>query len=159
MHCPNCKNPDSKVTDSRTVADGWSVRRRRVCPKCNFRFTTYERIERTLPMIVKKDGRREAFDKTKVLKGMKKACQKRPIAMEELDKAMEQFEGEIMSRGEKEVTSSVVGEWVMNYLKQLDDVAFVRFASVYRSFKDVDEFMQELSHIIASRRTVKKNLT
>lgn len=151
MRCPNCKNPDSKVTDSRTVSDGNVVRRRRECSKCNFRFTTYERIERVLPMIVKKDGRRESFDRSKVLAGMKKACQKRQIPMEELDKAAEKLEDEIMARGEKEVNSSVVGEWVMEYLKQIDDVAYVRFASVYRSFRDIDEFMQELSNIISTK--------
>jgi len=151
MRCPNCKNPDSKVTDSRTVSDGNVVRRRRECSKCNFRFTTYERVERILPMIVKKDGRRESFDRSKVLSGMKKACQKRQIAMEELDKAAERLEDEIMARGEKEVNSSIVGEWVMEYLKQIDDVAYVRFASVYRSFRDIDEFMQELSNIISTK--------
>jgi len=151
MRCPNCKNPDSKVTDSRTVSDGNVVRRRRECSKCNFRFTTYERVERVLPMIVKKDGRRESFDRTKVLAGMKKACQKRQIPMEELDKAAEKLEDEIMARGEKEVNSSIVGEWVMEYLKQIDDVAYVRFASVYRSFRDIDEFMQELSNIISTK--------
>lgn len=156
MRCPNCKNPDSKVTDSRTVSDGNVVRRRRECSKCNFRFTTYERVERVLPMIVKKDGRRESFDRTKVLAGMKKACQKRQIPMEELDKAAEKLEDEIMARGEKEVNSSIVGEWVMEYLKQIDDVAYVRFASVYRSFRDIDEFMQELSNIISTKRTARK---
>lgn len=109
-----------------------------------------------LPMIVKKDGRREPFNKSKVLAGMKKACQKRPVAMEELDKAAERLEEEIMSRGEKEINSSFVGEWVMSYLKQLDDVAYVRFASVYRSFRDIDEFMQELSIIISTRRAAGK---
>lgn len=156
MRCPNCKHSDSKVTDSRTISDGNVVRRRRECSKCNFRFTTYERIERMLPMIVKKDGRREPFNKSKVLAGMKKACQKRPVAMEELDKAAERLEEEIMSRGEKEINSSFVGEWVMSYLKQLDDVAYVRFASVYRSFRDIDEFMQELSIIISTRRAAGK---
>jgi transcriptional repressor NrdR len=158
MHCPNCKHSDTKVTDSRTISDGNVVRRRRECSKCNFRFTTYERVERSLPMIVKKDGRREPYDKTKVLEGMKKACQKRPIAMEELDKGAELLEEEIFSRGEKEVSSSFVGEWIMNYLKGLDDVAYVRFASVYRSFRDIDEFMQELSNIIASKRTARKTI-
>jgi transcriptional repressor NrdR len=152
MRCPNCKNPDSKVTDSRTVSDGIVVRRRRECPRCNFRFTTYERIERMMPMVVKKDGRREPFDRGKVLAGMKRACEKLPVAMEELDKAAERLEDEIMARGEKEITSSVVGEWVMSYLKELNDVAYVRFASVYRSFRDIDEFMQELSTIISAKR-------
>jgi transcriptional repressor NrdR len=152
MRCPNCKNPDSKVTDSRTVSDGIVVRRRRECPRCNFRFTTYERIERMMPMVVKKDGRREPFDRGKVLAGMKRACEKLPVAMEELDKAAERLEDEIMARGEKEIASSVVGEWVMSYLKELNDVAYVRFASVYRSFRDIDEFMQELSTIISAKR-------
>jgi transcriptional repressor NrdR len=156
MRCPNCKHPDSKVTDSRTVSDGNVVRRRRECSKCNFRFTTYERVERVLPMIVKKDGRRESFDRSKALAGMRKACQKRHIPMEELDQAAERLEDEIMARGEKEVSSSVVGEWIMEYLKQLDDVAYVRFASVYRSFRDIDEFMQELSNIISTKRTARK---
>jgi transcriptional repressor NrdR len=157
MQCPNCKHPESKVVDSRTVSEGNVVRRRRVCSNCNFRFTTFERVERILPMIIKKDGRREPFDKLKVLEGMKKACQKRPIPMEEIDKAAEIIEEEIMSRGEKEIPSSFVGEWVMNHLKKLDDVAYVRFASVYRSFRDIDEFMQELSNIIATKRTSRKH--
>lgn len=152
MQCPNCKHRHSRVTDSRTILNGNVVRRRRVCTKCNYRFTTYERIERILPMIVKKDGRRETFDRRKVIEGMKKACQKRPVSIDEIEKAAEFLEEEIISKGEKEITSSYIGEWVMNYLKKIDDVAYVRFASVYRSFRDINEFMQELTNIIESKR-------
>jgi len=154
MRCPNCKRPDSRVTNSRTVAEGSSIRRRRECPSCGQRFTTFERVERTLPMIVKKDGRREAFDRGKVLEGIKKACQKRPVRMEEIDDAVARLEDELTERGEHEVDASVIGEWVMEFLKRTDDVAYVRFASVYRSFKDVNEFMQEVTNIIRTKRSI-----
>jgi transcriptional repressor NrdR len=154
MRCPNCKRPDSRVTNSRTGAEGSSIRRRRECPACGHRFTTFERIERTLPMIVKKDGRREPFDRGKVLEGIKKACQKRPVATEDIDDAVARLEDELTERGEHEVAASVIGEWVMEFLKRTDDVAYVRFASVYRSFKDVNEFMQEVTNIIRTKRSI-----
>lgn len=156
MHCPNCKNSATRVVDSRTISDGKVVRRRRVCAECDYRFTTYERHERNIPAVVKKDGRREPFQRGKVLAGLKKACEKRPISTQELEKAVDTLEDEISSKYDKEVTSSIIGEWVMDYLKKIDDVAYVRFASVYRSFKDIDQFFEELSTIMQKRRTARR---
>ena len=142
MKCPFCQHPDSKVIDSRVGKDGATIRRRRECEECEKRFTTYERIEETLPFVVKKDGRREPFDRMKVISGFQKACEKRPVSVEAIEQSVDQIEVQLMELGEKEVPAARVGELVMNALKALDDVAYVRFASVYRSFKDIGEFVE-----------------
>jgi transcriptional repressor NrdR len=148
MKCPFCGRLDNKVTDSRLSQGDEVIRRRRECEGCERRFTTYERIELVLPMVVKKDGRREAFDRLKVLAGLRRACEKRPVGSDALDALVDQIERALVESGDKEVDSSVVGEQVMRRLRELDQVAYVRFASVYRSFKDIHEFMDELSHLL-----------
>ena len=148
MKCPSCSNLENKVIDSRLNKEGDSTRRRRECLSCGERFTTYERIEKTLPFLIKQDGRREEFDREKVLAGIKKACQKRPISIQEMEALVDRVEQYCQERGEKEMSAVVVGEKVVQELYQLDDVAYVRFASVYRSFKDVNEFMVELKDML-----------
>lgn len=145
MHCPVCGEPDSRVIDSRVADGGSGVRRRRECPKCLKRFTTYERLERKPLVIIKKDGRREIFDREKVLNGILKAVEKRPISVEILESITDLIEKEIRDEGYEEVSSSRVGEKVMEKLKELDQVAYVRFASVYREFRDIDQFMEILT--------------
>lgn len=147
MKCPRCDNDGVRVVDSREGVDGRSVRRRRECEKCEFRFTTFERIEESLPMIVKKGGQRESFDRYKVLSGMKRACEKRPVSIVDLEEAVKQIETNLLDSGEKEVSSEVIGEQVINTLKALDQVAYVRFASVYREFSDVKEFVDTLKQL------------
>jgi len=144
MKCRECGYIDSKVIESRDQGDATSIRRRRQCLDCGFRFTTYERIEMPAIMVVKKDGRREHFDRDKIAGGMIKACEKRPIPIAAIEEAVEQIEREVRSRGDSEVASEQVGELIMNRLIDLDDVAYVRFASVYRSFADVASFEREL---------------
>ncbi len=141
MKCPFCQYADTKVIDSRLAKEGEIIRRRRECDECQKRFTTYERVEEILPLVIKKDGRREPFDRSKIESGMLKACEKRPISVETLQKLVENIESQLLERGEKEVSSVELGEKVMQELKNLDDVAYVRFASVYRSFKDIGEFV------------------
>jgi transcriptional repressor NrdR len=138
--------------------EGDSIRRRRECLKCEGRFTTYERIEEVLPSVIKKDGRREPFDRMKILNGLKKACEKRPISMEMLEKTVEAIEKSLQEKGLKEIPSTVIGEEVMERLHKLDEVAYVRFASVYRSFRDINEFMSELKDILSNKemKTVKE---
>jgi len=148
MKCPSCSNLENKVIDSRLNKEGDSTRRRRECLSCGERFTTYERIEKTLPFLIKQDGRREEFDREKVLAGVKKACQKRPISIQEMEALVDRVEQYCQERGEKEMSAVVVGEKVVQELYQLDDVAYVRFASVYRSFRDVNEFMVELKDML-----------
>ena len=148
MKCPSCSNLENKVIDSRLNKEGNSTRRRRECLSCSERFTTYERIEKTLPFLIKQDGRREEFDREKVLSGVKKACQKRPISIQQMEALVDRVEQYCQERGEKEMSAVVVGEKVVQELYQLDDVAYVRFASVYRSFKDVNEFMVELKDML-----------
>jgi transcriptional repressor NrdR len=148
MKCPSCSNLENKVIDSRLNKEGNSTRRRRECLSCGERFTTYERIEKTLPFLIKQDGRREEFDREKVLSGVKKACQKRPISIQQMEALADRVEQYCQERGEKEMSAVVVGEKVVQELYQLDDVAYVRFASVYRSFKDVNEFMVELKDML-----------
>ncbi len=142
---------DNKVVDSRIGKEGDSIRRRRECLKCEGRFTTYERVEEVLPSVIKKDGRREPYDRMKILNGLKKACEKRPVSVEALDKAVDEIEKSLQERGLKEIPSTVIGEEVMGHLHGLDEVAYVRFASVYRSFKDINEFMNELKDILSSK--------
>ena len=151
MKCPYCGKARNKVIDSRLSKDSTVIRRRRECLECRKRFTTYERVEEILPMVVKKDGRREPFSRQKVLEGMKKACQKRPISMNELEAFVDQLEKSFQESGEKEIPSTVIGERVMAKLHELDDVAFVRFASVYRRFQDINDFMKELKDLLSKR--------
>jgi transcriptional repressor NrdR len=151
MRCPYCTSLDNKVVDSRMGKEGESIRRRRECLKCEGRFTTYERVEEMLPLVIKKDSRREPFDRLKILSGLKKACEKRPISMEMLEKTVDEIEKALQEKGLKEIPSTVVGEEVMERLHKLDEVAYVRFASVYRSFKDINEFMSELKDILGSK--------
>jgi transcriptional repressor NrdR len=144
MKCPFCAHADDKVVDSRTIKDGGLIRRRRECLSCAKRFTTYERIEEIPLMVVKKDGRREAFDRSKIVIGVLKACEKRPVGVEQIEDVVDRIEKEISSSVEKEVLAETVGLMVMEELKVLDGVAYVRFASVYRQFKDINEFMDVL---------------
>ena len=156
MKCPFCAEVENKVIDSRLSNQGAVIRRRRECLGCQRRFTTYERVEEILPMVVKKDGRREAFDRQKVLEGLKLACQKRPVGADQLEAVVDGIERRLQEMGEKEVPSSVIGEAVMRELARLDEVAYVRFASVYRSFKDLGEFMSELKELISERKSAPK---
>ncbi|HUM10524.1 MAG TPA: transcriptional regulator NrdR [Myxococcaceae bacterium] len=148
MRCPFCKRDDSKVLDSRESAEGAVTRRRRECLGCHKRFTTYERVEELMPLVVKKDGRREPYDREKLISGLQKAVEKRPVSMDRLEALVAEVEARILERGEKEVPSSLVGEEVMRRLRALDQVAYVRFASVYRSFRDIEEFMDELKGLL-----------
>lgn len=148
MKCPSCGHTESKVVDSRLSKSGEEIRRRRECDSCAHRFTTREGIEESLPLIVKKDGRRENFDRQKLLAGLQKACEKRPISVETLEQLVNRIERVIQEKGEREVSADLIGEQVMEELKALDQVAYVRFASVYRSFKDIGEFMSELKGML-----------
>lgn len=148
MKCPFCANAENKVIDSRISKDGKAIRRRRECLACGKRFTTYEVVEDILPMVVKKDGRREVFDRMKIRNGVMKACEKRPISMEAIEKIVENVEQACQEFQGEEIPSNVVGEKVMNELKALDGVAYVRFASVYRQFRDVGEFIAELKDLL-----------
>ncbi|MBE5906367.1 MAG: transcriptional repressor NrdR [Lachnospiraceae bacterium] len=148
MKCPFCSSENTRVIDSRPADDNNSIRRRRICDDCNKRFTTYEKVE-TIPLIViKKDNNREQYDRAKIEAGVLRACHKRPISAEQINKLVDSVETEIFSREEKEIPSSEIGEIVMKYLKDLEAVAYVRFASVYREFKDVNTFMNELKKIL-----------
>ena len=152
MKCPFCDGIEDKVVDSRMAKEGEVIRRRRECLACKRRYTTYERVEDYLPMVVKKDGRREPFDRVKILSGLKKACEKRPISITTIESVTDQVEKHVQELGETEIPSRVVGEAVMRQLHQLDQVAYVRFASVYREFKDIDQFMDELKALTLERR-------
>lgn len=148
MKCPYCNNPDTRVIDSRPADDGNSIRRRRSCDECGKRFTTYEKVE-TIPLsIIKKDNTREQYDRAKIEAGVLRACYKRPVSVDEIKMTIDRIETEIFSRESKEIPSSTVGEIVMEHLKTLDAVAYVRFASVYREFKDVNTFMAELKKML-----------
>jgi transcriptional repressor NrdR len=147
VKCPFCGNIEDKVIDSRTSREGDAIRRRRECLKCSKRFTSYERVEDIIPMVVKKDGRREQFARDKILLGLKKACQKRPVGIEILEGITDSIQKKLIGLGVKEIKSNWIGEEVVNSLKELDKVAYVRFASVYRDFKDINEFMNELKSL------------
>ncbi|HBT20099.1 MAG TPA: transcriptional regulator NrdR [Peptococcaceae bacterium] len=151
MRCPYCGNTSSKVLESRQTEEGRCIRRRRECISCSERFTTYERIEKIPIYVIKKDGRREPFDPEKILKGLLKACEKRPISVEKLREIVDEIEAEIVNRMETEVPTTVIGEMVMDKLKKVDDVAYVRFASVYREFKDLKMFLEELENLLTSK--------
>ena len=151
MKCPFCSSLNNKVMDSRLTKDGTVIRRRRECLSCHKRFTTHERVEEVLPVVIKKDGRREPFDRNKIFVGIQKACQKRPISIEKIETIVDKLEREFQEKGEKEIKSVEIGERVMEELHELDEVAYVRFASVYRSFKDVTEFMAEIKSLLSKR--------
>lgn len=154
MKCSQCQSDDIKVIESRDVADDQAIRRRRMCVDCGYRFTTYERIERPQLIIVKHGGRRELFDRNKILSGLYRACEKTPVTSLQLEKLVEDIEQELYAMGDQEVSSSMIGELVMDRLSQVNEVAYVRFASVYRRFKDIVGFEKELSHI-RGRQSVK----
>ena len=148
MKCPYCGNPDTKVIDSRPAEDGSSIRRRRACDICGKRFTTYEKIE-TIPLIIiKKDNNREPYDREKIVAGIVRSCHKRPISMKQINDMVDDIEGQIFNMEEKEIPTTTIGSIVMDKLKDLDEVAYVRFASVYREFKDVNTFMDEIKKIL-----------
>jgi transcriptional repressor NrdR len=148
MKCPFCGHLEDKVIDSRATKDGNAIRRRRECLKCEKRFTSYERVEDLMPMVIKKDGSREPFDRQKIVKGLEKALHKRPVDMETRDRAVDEIEKKVLSMELKEVPSSIIGEELMSRLKEMDKIAYVRFASVYREFKDINEFMDELQGLL-----------
>ena len=148
MKCPFCTALENKVIDSRLSKDHNVIRRRRECLECNKRFTTYERIEEILPLVIKKDGRREPFDRTKIFSGIKKACEKRPISINVIDRAVERIEQGFQEKGEKEIDGAKIGEKVMAELHEIDEVAYVRFASVYRQFRDITDFMKEVGNLL-----------
>jgi transcriptional repressor NrdR len=151
MKCPFCGNQEDKVIDSRVSRDGETIRRRRECLACTKRFTTHETIEDTLPSIIKKDNRREPYDRRKILEGLKRACQKRPISIEALEAITDKIEQSLFERSAKEIRSSEIGERVMQELHELDVVAYVRFASVYRSFTDITDFMEEVKAVLQKK--------
>ena len=151
MKCPYCGHPESKVIDSRPADENASIRRRRECLSCARRFTTYETVE-SLPMVViKKDGSRQSFDRQKMLRGMIRACEKRPVTLAELERIADEIEQELQNSMEREIRTELIGEKVMERLRKVDQVAYVRFASVYRQFKDIDTFMAELNKLLAEK--------
>lgn len=152
MRCPACGHEDDKVIDSRSVRDGQAVRRRRECERCRHRYTTYEFIEQAAVLVVKKDGRREPYTRDRVLAGLIKACEKRPVSREQLEQLVDEVERIVFADSRTEVSSQDIGEAVMNRLQTLDEVAYVRFASVYRSFRDLNQFMEELRSLLQEKR-------
>ena len=151
MKCPYCGHPESKVIDSRPADENPSIRRRRECLSCARRFTTYETVESLPIVVIKKDGSRQSFDRQKVLRGMIRACEKRPVALAELERIADEIEQELQNSMEREIRTEVIGEKVMERLRKVDQVAYVRFASVYRQFKDIDTFMAELNKLLAEK--------
>ncbi|CBH22009.1 transcriptional repressor of nrd genes [Acetoanaerobium sticklandii] len=151
MKCPYCDFDTSKVVDSRPIEEGNSIRRRRECENCKKRFTTYEKIEQVNVMIVKKDGAREFFDREKILKGIIRSCEKRPISIKQMENIVTDIEKEIVNMMQREISSEEIGNLVMDKLKDIDEVSYVRFASVYRQFKDVNSFLDELKNIIEEK--------
>lgn len=152
MKCPYCENGDTKVVDSRPTEEGYAIRRRRECDRCNKRFTTYEKVEEVFFMVVKKDGSREAFDRNKVLNGILKACEKRPVPMADIETIVSSIERGLNNMMEKEIESKLIGEVIMEHLKDLDEVAYVRFASVYRQFTDVNTFVAEIEKLLTASK-------
>jgi transcriptional repressor NrdR len=152
MKCPFCNHVETKVLDSRPTEDNTSIRRRRECLNCNRRFTTYEKVEDIPVYVVKKDGRREPFDKRKILIGVLKSCEKRPISISKIEELANEIEKQVYNTMRQEVESSLIGELVMKKLKELDDVAYVRFASVYRQFKDINTFLEELQKLLSENK-------
>ncbi len=156
VHCPFCGNEDTKVHDSRQVEEGTAVRRRRECERCLRRFTTFEKFEDSPLVVVKKEGRREGFSRSKMMAGMLRACEKRSISIDEIEEAAYAIEKKLRNRNEREVSSSEVGEAVLEQLFNMDEVAYIRFASVYRQFQDIQRFMEELHELIEKRGSIKK---
>ena len=154
MRCPFCRDLENRVVDSRLGKDGDAIRRRRHCERCGRRFTTYERVEEALPMVVKKDGRREPFERAKIVNGIKRACEKRPVSVDTIEKLADTIERQLQESGEREVTSRAIGEAVMREMHDVDGVAYVRFASVYRSFRDLEQFMEELRSLLQEKPDV-----
>lgn len=152
MRCPFCQNEDTKVLDSRQIEGGTAIRRRRECDVCAKRFTTYEKYEEFQLMVVKKDGRREPFSRQKLLAGLSKACEKRPVSTEQLETMVSDIERQMRDINEREVPSKLIGEAVINKLFATDEIAYIRFASVYRQFKDIQKFMEELEELVKRRR-------
>lgn len=152
MKCPFCDNIDTKVIDSRPAEDGHAIRRRRVCGKCDSRFTTYEKVEEVILMVIKRDGSRQAFDRMKVMNGIIKACEKRPVSMDTIEYMVDQIERGLNNMMKKEVESSFIGELIMKQLREVDQVAYVRFASVYRDFADVETFVAEIEKLLGQER-------
>ncbi|HHV65363.1 MAG TPA: transcriptional repressor NrdR [Peptococcaceae bacterium] len=152
MRCPFCQNEDTKVLDSRQIEGGTAIRRRRECDVCAKRFTTYEKYEEFQLMVVKKDGRREPFSRQKLLAGLSKACEKRPVSTEQLETIVAEIERQMRDINEREVPSKLIGEAVINKLFEIDEIAYIRFASVYRQFKDIQKFMEELDELVKRRR-------
>ncbi|GEP19365.1 transcriptional regulator NrdR [Pediococcus argentinicus] len=156
MRCPHCNNNGSRVVDSRPTDEGRVIRRRRECEKCGFRFTTFERVEVTPLLVIKKNGAREEFDRDKLLRGIIRAAEKRPVKMDEMTAIVDKVENKIRALGESEVSSQIIGEYVMNLLADVDEIAYIRFASVYRQFKDMNVFMSELQEMIKKERANNK---
>jgi len=152
MRCPFCDNQETKVIDSRPTEDGHAIRRRRECERCSRRFTTYEKVEEVILMVVKKDGSREAFDRTKLMNGILKACEKRPVTVATIENMVNQIERGLNNMMEKEIESSFIGELIMEQLKDVDQVAYVRFASVYRQFTDVNTFVAEIEKLLGKQK-------
>ncbi len=152
MKCPFCENFDTKVVDSRPTEEGYAIRRRRECGKCRKRFTTYEKVEEVPLMVIKRDGTREAYNRNKVINGMIRACEKRPATMKDIENIADNIERILHNTMEKEVRTTYIGELVMDHLKELDEVAYVRFASVYRQFKDINTFMEELEKLLDEKK-------
>jgi transcriptional repressor NrdR len=152
MKCPSCGSVEDKVVDSRTARDGTTIRRRRECTECGARFTTYEYIERTQVLVIKKDGRREPFRREKLDEGIAKACEKRPVSREDIEALLDRIESLVQSMGQNEVESRQIGELVMDELSRVDQIAYVRFASVYREFRDVNHFMDEIRRVMERRK-------
>jgi transcriptional repressor NrdR len=157
MKCPFCGFVDTRVVDSRLSKEGNSIRRRRECSQCGRRFTTFERVEEMLPLVIKKDGRRQPFDRKKIIAGIQRACEKRPVSIATIETIVDQLERQLQESGEREVASRIIGQAVMDALHDLDQVAYVRFASVYRQFKDINEFMDELKDILAEGGNARDN--
>jgi len=152
MRCPFCNHLEDKVIDSRQSKDGDVIRRRRECLKCEGRFTSYERLENILPHIIKKDNRREPFDRQKILQGLERACEKRPVSLELREALVTKIEKNLQASGEKEIPSSIIGTQIMDELRGIDEIAYVRFASVYRQFKDIKEFKKEIEEIFSDKK-------
>jgi transcriptional repressor NrdR len=152
MKCPFCENQDTKVIDSRPTEDGHSIRRRRECDACGKRFTTYEKVEQMILMVIKKDGSREAFDRNKIMNGIIRSCEKRPVPIAEMEKIVDEIERGLNNMMEKEVESTFIGELIMESLRKLDEVAYVRFASVYRQFTDVNTFVAEIEKLLTAQK-------
>lgn len=151
MQCPRCQHNGTRVVDSRPADDGRAIRRRRECEACLFRYTTFERVERAPLLIIKKNGNRQEYDREKLLRGVVRACEKRPVAMDQLEKLVDEVGHQVRGLGENEVSSTVVGEFVMERLAKLDEIAYIRFASVYRQFKDIEVFMKEMRQLEKKR--------